>query len=120
MKLGSLEGGKVVADPQLRDEEKPADERLAILLVSVANSVMECVKMEADWPSKNRDGKMPILEMKVWTDTEGMLMYQHYEKDVCSKTVLNAKSAHSASDALSIKHYKRMNGRLLQNKKSNN
>ena len=28
---------------------------------------------------------------------EGMLLYQHYEKDVSSKTVLNAKSAHSAA-----------------------
>ena len=92
-----VERGKVVTDPQLRDEEKPADERLAILLVSVANSVMECVEMEADWPTKNRDGRMPILEMKVWTDEEGVLLYQHYEKEVSSKTVLNAKSAHSAA-----------------------
>ena len=58
---------------------------------------MECVQMEADWPSKNRDSRMPILEMKVWTDQEGTLLYQHYEKEVSSKTVLNAKSAHSAA-----------------------
>ena len=53
--------------------------------------------MEADWISKNRDGKMPILDMKVWTSDEGTLLYQHYEKDVSSKTVLNAKSAHYAA-----------------------
>ena len=45
-----VERGKLVMDPQLRDEDKPADERLAIILLSIANSVMECVKMEADWP----------------------------------------------------------------------
>ena len=92
-----VERGKLVMDPQLRDEDKPADERLAIILLSIANSVMECVKMEADWPSKNRDRKMPILDMKVWVNGEGTLLYQHYEKDVSSKTVLNAKSAHSAA-----------------------
>ena len=35
--------------------------------------------------------------MKVWVSDEGTLLYQHYEKDVSSKTVLNAKSAHSAA-----------------------
>ena len=88
---------KVEIDPQLKDEDSPADERLAKILLSIANSIMECVKMEADWPSKNTDKKMPILDMKVWTDETGMLLYQHYEKDVSSKTVLNAKSAHSTA-----------------------
>ena len=92
-----VEGGKVVVDPLLLDHDRPADERLAKILLSVANSVMDCVQMEADWPSKNRDKKMPILEMKVWMNDGGMLLYQHYEKDVSSKTVLNAKSAHSAA-----------------------
>lgn len=93
----SEESGKVVVDPQLMDHDLPADERLAKILLSIANSVMECVKMEADWPSKNDDKKMPILDMKVWTDEAGMLLYQHYEKVVSSKTVLHAKSAHSAA-----------------------
>ena len=53
--------------------------------------------MEGDWPSKNEDKKLPILDMKVWVDEEGMLLYQHYEKDVSSKTVLHSKSAHSAA-----------------------
>ena len=91
------ERGKLVMDPQLRDHDVPADERLTRILLSIANSVMECVKMEADWPSRNSDKKMPILDMKVWTDDTGTLLYQHYEKDVSSKTVLNAKSAHSAA-----------------------
>ena len=91
------ERGRVVVDPELRDHGVPADERLAKLLLNIANDVMECVQMEADWPSKNRDSRMPILEMKVWTDQEGTLLYQHYEKEVSSKTVLNAKSAHSAA-----------------------
>ena len=53
--------------------------------------------MEGDWPSKNTDRKMPILDMKVWKDEEGYIVYQHYEKDVSRKTVLNSKSAHSAA-----------------------
>ena len=68
--------------------------------------------MEGDWPSKNRDGKMPILDMKVWTDNEGTILYQHYEKAVSSKTVLNAKSAHSAACKRSV-HTQEVVRRLL-------
>ena len=44
---------------------------MAKLLLDIANSVMKCIQMEADWPSKNPDRSMPILDMKVWTDEEG-------------------------------------------------
>ena len=35
--------------------------------------------------------------MKVWLDNHGNAIYQHYEKQVKSKGVLHAKSAHSSS-----------------------
>ena len=92
------EENKVVVDPQKDDQDLPGDERLAKLLLDIANSVMGCIQMEGDWPSKNRDKKMPILDMKVWKDQEeGTILYQHYEKSVSKKTVINAKSAHSAA-----------------------
>ena len=52
---------------------------------------------QGDWLLKNGDGQMPILDTKVWTDKQGTLLYQQYEKGVSSKTVLHAKSAHSAA-----------------------
>ena len=88
---------RVVRDPTVDDGSIPGDERMAKILLSIANSIMPCVVMEGDWPSKNPDGKMPILDMKVWTDDSGNILYQHYEKDVSSKTVLHVKSAHSAA-----------------------
>ena len=92
-----LDRQKVVVGPQQQDHHIPPDERLAKILVSIANSIMGCVVMEADWTSKNEDQKMPILDMKVWTNGDGILLYQHYEKEVSSKTVLHAQSAHSAA-----------------------
>lgn len=89
--------GKIIMDPQKDEQDVPGDERLAKILLSIANSIMECIVMEGDWPSKNADCKMPILDMKVWMSEEGTILYQHYEKDVSRKTVLNAKSAHSAA-----------------------
>ena len=92
--------GKIIVDlqQQLQAQQiKPDDERLAEILKQIANSIMPCVIMKADWPSKNLDKKMPILDMKVWTNKEGVLYYQHYEKEVSSKTVLHSQSAHSGS-----------------------
>ena len=68
--------------------------------------------MEGDWPSKNSDRKLPILDMKTWTDHEGTILYQHYEKPVSSKTVLHAKSAHSSACKRSV-HTQEVLRRLL-------
>ena len=89
-------------DPLHNQQDAPPDERLARILLDIANSVMECVVMEGDWPTKNDDKKMPILDMKVWVDESGTILYQHYEKKVSSKTVLNAKSAHSSACKRSV------------------
>ena len=105
---------KIAVDPQkvAEDEDKEGDERLAHLLLEIANSILKCVRMEGDWPSKNTDKKLPILDMKVWTDREGNILYQHYEKDVSSKTVLHSKSAHSAACKRSV-HTQEVLRRLL-------
>ena len=38
---------------------------------------------------------MAILDMKVWMGPDNRILYQHYEKDVTSKQILNAGSAQS-------------------------
>ena len=71
---------KVVIDERLKELPETDDERLARILLDIANDVIPCIKMEADWPSRNRDGRLPILDMKVWMDNEGVILYTHYEK----------------------------------------
>ena len=99
------------------DESIEADERLAKLLLEIANSILPCVIMEGDWPSKNADRKLPILDMKTWTDTQGTIKYQHYEKKVSRKTVMNANSAHSTACKRSV-HTQEILRRLLNSSKS--
>ena len=94
--------GKVVVDHGQQDDESEPDERLARVLVDIANSVMRCVQMEADWPTKNSDRRLPILDMKTWTNHDGDAMYTHYEKAVSRKTVLHSKSAHSSGCKRSV------------------
>ena len=114
----SEDRGKIVIDPQQQqqDHQKHGDERLAKILKDIANSVMPCVVMKADWPSRNEDDKMPILDMKVWTNDEGLLYYQHYEKEVSSKTVLHSQSAHSGSCKRSV-HTQEVLRRMMNSSK---
>ena len=64
----------------------------------IANNVLPEIQMEEDFPNKNEDKKMAILDMKVWTDThDGCIMYEHYEKPMSSKKVKHLESELSAS-----------------------
>ena len=54
--------------------------------------------MKEDYPNKNDDKKLPILDMKVWQDDkEGFILFQHYQKPMASKNVMHAQSAQSDS-----------------------
>ena len=87
------------------------DKRLAERLKEIADTVMNGIKMETDYPSKNGDSKMPILDMKVWMEG-GNILHQHYEKQVASRAVLNAQSAQSAACKRSV-HTMEMVRRML-------
>ena len=64
------------------------------MLKDIANDVLPDIQMEEDYPSKNSDGKMPILDMKVWQDSqEGFILFQQYQKPMASKKILHAMSA---------------------------
>ena len=75
--------------------ENEADARLAVILRDIADDVKEEIKMDADCPSWNTDSKMAILDMEVWMGPDNRVLYQHYEKAVTSKQILNAGSAQS-------------------------
>ena len=84
-------------DNELVNLEEEDDERIARVLTEVANDVMPCIKMEADWPTKNKERKkLPILDMEVWMK-DCRILYSHYEKPMSCKSILNSKSAHPAN-----------------------
>ncbi len=95
-----------------REREMEDDERLSEILKEIANDILPCIKMEADWPSQNPDGKLPILDMKVWTNEKGEVLYKHYEKPMASKTVLHSQSAHPSHCKKSV-HVQEIIRRLL-------
>ena len=55
------------------------DARLARVMKDIANEVQEGIIMEEDHPSKHSNNKMPVLDMNVWADDEGYILYTHYQ-----------------------------------------
>ena len=52
--------------------------------------------MEIDYPSNYANNKLPILDIKVWTErqeAQDNILFELYNKDVATKAVINAKSA---------------------------
>ena len=52
--------------------------------------IHESIQLEADYPDKYYDKKVPILDIEIWVDTERRVMHQYYSKQVSSMAVSHA------------------------------
>ncbi|KAL9967386.1 hypothetical protein ACROYT_G025597 [Oculina patagonica] len=99
--------GKVIQDERVAELEKDveADRRCMLLVQSIGNSIHSCIELEVDYPSQHGDGKLPILDLKVWVKKKNriveseqerpvsVVLHEFYYKDVSSRSVINARSA---------------------------
>ena len=53
--------------PELIDAE---DERTAAFLFEVGNSIHPSITVKSDYPSKNPEEKMPLLDLKLWVQNK--------------------------------------------------
>ena len=106
-----MEKEEIVIDEEQMHIEEEDDARIARVLLDIANNVMPCIKMEAEWPTKTEKKKLPILDMEVWMK-EGAILYSHYEKPMSCRSVLNSQSAHSATCKRGV-HTQEMVRRML-------
>ena len=94
------------------NQSETDEARTARILKEIANSVQNGIVMELDHPNKNDDKKLPILDMKVWLDEDKFAVYEHYEKPVANRQVVQAKSALSSRCKQSV-HVNEVVRRLL-------
>ena len=63
--------------------KKEADESTTIERIKeVGNGIHESIQLEADYPSKYEDNKVPILDLKVWVNEENKVVHEYYMKPV--------------------------------------
>ena len=94
-----IQDGRIVINAEKAEEDKQRepDEVTMELLLEVGNSIHKSIQLTTDFPTKNRDKKLPILDLKVWTKKNEhqmiMILYEHYRKDVATVSTIHARSA---------------------------
>ena len=75
----------------------------------LANEIHHSIEVTIDYPSKNPNGKLPVLDLEQWievVDADGthknQIMHTHYSKPISSKQVTNKLSALSISSKINI------------------
>ena len=90
------------------DGRVSSDERTMALIKQVGNDIHPSIQLEVDYPSTHQDGKLPILDLKVWVESRekkterevgkvSVILHEFHSKFMTSKAVINARSALSWS-----------------------
>ena len=102
--------GQLVRSKKPEDDENgPKDMRTFDIIRKICNEIHSSIQLTADVPSKHQDNKVPILDLKCWTEEieqnghkKYMILHEHYIKDVSSKAVIHRESALSLSSKRTI------------------
>ena len=126
-------GTEIVTDRELEISErnKPADEITMRLMCEIGNSIHESIQLTKDYPSNNPDNKIPILNLKVWTESNEenrtTVIYEHYRKEVSTKSMVHYRSAMGMKQKRSILtqelltiHYDKLQPATLTKRKGRN
>ena len=112
----NVERQTIEIDDNLANDDRNTEARLARVLKDIANDVIPDIIMVEDYPSRNENGKMPVLDIGVWMSEENYIMYEHYEKPMSCKKVMHAESAISPSCKKSV-HTQEVLRRLFNSSK---
>ena len=82
--------------------ETDGDERTMEIVQTVANSIDELIKVTFDIPSKYKDKKIPILDVKAGITEDGLIEYKFYKKPIANKYVTDKKAAMSMTQKMHI------------------
>ena len=72
---------------EMQNPDEEAEERTSQVLKEVADSVQPGIVMDIDHPSRNVESKLPILDMEVWLNGDGLAVYRHYEKPMANRQI---------------------------------
>ena len=87
--------GKVVVIPEEVEADclLPGDQRTALVIKEVANSICQFTTFSTDYPSAHTNGQMPLLDIQISVLPDNSISWRYYEKDVTSPfTILNSSA----------------------------
>ena len=71
----------------MENDDRTDEERTAVVLVSIANSINKDIQLTWDIPSNNTNKGMPVLDLEIWVeDMEGTkkVLHSFYKKKMTS------------------------------------
>ena len=84
---------EIVEEKVEGDQGKEIDEITMKVFGEVANAVDQSIEVEVDYPSKNEDHMMPILDMKMSMNQQNEVVFMFYRKPQCNKFTMMERSA---------------------------
>ena len=84
----------------MEDKNKSETQRTAEIMASIANSINPAIQVTLDYPSNHIDGRMPVLDLKIWKNSEGKcprISHTFYKKPIASPFTILKRSAVSES-----------------------
>ena len=100
---------EITEETKQADKGIPADKRTFEIVSQIANSIHRNIQIEIDVPSNYMDGKLPILDLKVWIGKVGSgqneelkIIHKHYTKPISNKYVINRNAAMSMKNKRTI------------------
>ena len=85
----------------IETNEEAREEEVWNYIKDAGNEIHQSIQLEADYPAKYEERKVPILDIKVWVDNNRVL-HEYYSKPVSSKSVIDAQSAMPLKDKRTV------------------
>ena len=97
-----VKDGKAELEWGEEDNNLADDAFSARVYQEIANTIRpKSIIMEVDFPSNNADGKLPILDMKVWVE-ESQVLFLFYQKPMASRALVSPRSAITTRETKNI------------------
>ena len=74
----------VISEHGVEEDRMKDDERTALLVTALSNTICPFIQMEVDYPSKHTSGWMPILNIQVRIAEDKSVDYKWYKKPMAS------------------------------------
>ena len=87
----------LINDPDVNNNPVHEDQYTFNIIKDVANSIHPNIQMEVDTPSNHMDGKLPVLDLKMWLEDDNSISHTFYSKPVSSPYTILNRSAVSSS-----------------------
>ncbi len=94
-------------EEDVRVEERVETQRRTVMEVkNIAERIDSNLKVTVDAPFEHEDEKIPMLDVKLWIgkskDGVTKILHSHYMKEVSSRALINAASAHSENMKMNV------------------